>query len=78
MKSYKSKDHIALCIFLILAIFIAYVDIRFCYRMYEFGLEKISAELFTAILALVLLCSFTGLIIFWLLDICAFHGKEIF
>ena len=70
MKSYKSKDHVALCIFLIPAILIACLDVRFCYHMYELGLEKIIAELSTAILALSLLFSFTGLIIFWLLNIC--------
>ena len=38
--------------------------------MYDLGFEKISVELSTAILALVLLLGFTGLIVFWLLNVC--------
>ncbi len=68
MKSYKSKDNVSLYIFLILAIFLVGVDVYFCCHMCSLGLEQIKKELLEAVLSLVTLFSFTGLIIFWLLN----------
>ena len=68
-KSYKLKDKSSLYFCLLFTLVIFGIDLIFCRMIYQSGIDDIRNNLKLVIVDCILLFSFTGLILFWLLNI---------
>ncbi|PWJ71686.1 MULTISPECIES: hypothetical protein [unclassified Fibrobacter] len=69
-KVYKAKGMFAIIFFLLPALFIAYTDVSCCYAIIMSRLNCVQTDWSVTVAELFVLLSFTGVILFWLLNMC--------